>query len=204
MNDHVRRLVAQIRELEEELQATLKAQESKVRYRIEGKRVEFEEAVRTAHARLRKGVIRWLRETPPLHLASAPFIYGMFVPLVLFDFALSLYHSVCFRLYGIPLVRRQDYIVIDRHRLAYLNAIEKLNCVYCGYANGVIAYAREISARTEQYWCPIKHARKILGTHQRYTGFVPFGDGETYQEKLPELRRSLALEGQEETDKKSP
>jgi hypothetical protein len=200
MNDHVRRLVEQIRALEDELQSTLKAQESRVRYRIEGKRVEFEEAVRTAHARLRKGVLSWLRETPPRHLASAPFIYGMFVPLVLFDLFLSLYHSVCFRLYRIPLVRRQDYIVIDRHRLAYLNAIEKLNCIYCGYANGLIAYAREISARTEQYWCPIKHARKVLGTHRRYTEFVPFGEGEAYQEKLPELRDALAREQRPDRD----
>ena len=28
---------------------------------------------------------------------------------------------------------------------------KKLNCVYCGYANGVIGHAREIAARTEQY-----------------------------------------------------
>ena len=46
---------------------------------------------------------------------------------------------------------RGQYIVIDRHRLKYLNAIEKLNCVYCGYGNGVIAYARDIAGRTEQY-----------------------------------------------------
>ena len=29
-------------------------------------------------------------------------------------------------------VRRSRYFVIDRHHLAYLNGIEKLNCVYCG------------------------------------------------------------------------
>jgi len=33
---------------------------------------------------------------------------------------------------------------MDRHHLAYLNVIEKLNCEYCGYANGVFAYVREI------------------------------------------------------------
>lgn len=49
--------------------------------------------------------------------------------------------------------------------LSYLNAIEKLNCVYCGYGNGVIAYGREIIARTEQFWCPIKHASKAAGEH---------------------------------------
>jgi hypothetical protein len=59
-------------------------------------------------------------------------------------------------------------VVIDRHRLGYLNPVQKLNCVFCGYGNGVIAYAREITARTEQYWCPIKHALKVKGSHDRY------------------------------------
>jgi hypothetical protein len=33
------------------------------------------------------------------------------------------------------------------------------------YANGVFAYVREVGSRTEQYWCPIKHARRVLGVH---------------------------------------
>lgn len=43
-------------------------------------------------------------------------------------------------------MRRGDYIVVDRHHLAYLNVIQKINCVYCGYGNGLIAYARKIIA----------------------------------------------------------
>lgn len=75
-------------------------------------------------------------------------------------------------LYRISEVDRSDFITVDRHRLAYRNVIEKLNCVFCGYANGVLTYAREIAARTEQYWCPIKHASRILGTHSRYAEFL--------------------------------
>ena len=55
---------------------------------------------------------------------------------------------------------RSDFIAIDRHQLAYLNVIEKVNCAYCGYANGVAAYFREVAARTEEYWCPIKARQK--------------------------------------------
>ena len=68
--------------------------------------------------------------------------------------------------------RTGDDLVFDRHRLGYLNAIEKVHCVYCGYANGLVAYAREIAARTEQYFCPIKHAAPIAAPHDRYHLFA--------------------------------
>ena len=68
--------------------------------------------------------------------------------------------------------------MIDRQHLAYLNSIEKLNCVYCGYANGVFAYTREIAGRPEQYWCPIRHAKRVRAPHARYRHFVDYGDAE--------------------------
>jgi len=77
-------------------------------------------------------------------------------------------------------VRRQDFIVFDRHHLAYLNVLEKINCAFCSYANGVISYAQEIASKTEQKWCPIKHARRLLMTHQRYIDFAEFGDVKGY------------------------
>ncbi|MDP2828248.1 MAG: hypothetical protein Q8O37_06540 [Sulfuricellaceae bacterium] len=81
--------------------------------------------------------------------------------------------------------------MFDREQLAYLNLIEKINCAYCAYTNGFIAYAQEIVARTEQYWCPIKHARRILGSHVRYANFIDFGDAEAYRRELGELRKVL-------------
>jgi hypothetical protein len=72
-----------------------------------------------------------------------------------------------------------------------LNALEKLNCAYCSYANGIVAYTREVAARTEQYWCPIKHARRLIGAHARYAMFDDYGDGENYQARLAELRKAL-------------
>jgi hypothetical protein len=81
--------------------------------------------------------------------------------------------------------------VIDRQSLSYLNPIEKLNCVYCGYFNGLIAYVQEIAARTEQYWCPIKHARKLNILHSRYYKFLEYGDCRDYQKRLAEIRRDF-------------
>jgi hypothetical protein len=104
----------------------------------------------------------------------------------------SIYHAVCFPVYRIPKVRRSDYIVIDRHALPYLNLIEKLNCVYCGYFNGLIAYVQEIAARTEQYWCPIKHARKVAALHSRYQHFLEYGDAQAYRDSIEKIRRDFA------------
>src|SRR5690606_26877042 len=125
---------------------------------------------------------------------SAPFIYALIVPLVFLDLLLTLYQAVCFRLYRIPRVPRERYIVIDRHQLGYLNILERLNCAYCGYANGLLAYAREIAARTEQYWCPIKHARRVLGSHARYARFLDYGDATDYETRLARLRQELREE----------
>ena len=88
-------------------------------------------------------------------------------------------------------MRRADYIMIDRHNLAYLNAVQKLNCLYCGYANGLIALAREVASRTEQYWCPIKHAIRVRGAHARYRNFTEFGDARAFAERLESLRAEL-------------
>ncbi len=53
----------------------------------------------------------------------------------------------------------------------YLNFIEKLNCQYCAYGNGVLAYVVEVAGRTEQYWCPVKHALRMKSMHSRYKFF---------------------------------
>ena len=58
--------------------------------------------------------------------------------------------------------------------------------------SGLVAYVREVAGRTEQYWCPIKHARRILGAHERYNRFSDYGDAEAYHRELDELRADLA------------
>lgn len=88
-------------------------------------------------------------------------------------------------------VRRADDIVFDRHCLGYLNEIQKLNCLYCGYGNGLIALVREVAGRTEQYWCPIKHARRIQGAPDRYARFLDYGDAAAFQARFQELRDDI-------------
>jgi len=115
--------------------------------------------------------------------ADAPVIYAMIVPFVILDITITIYQWICFPVYGIEKVKRGDYFIFDRYHLAYLNILEAINCAYCSYGNGLMAYASEIAGRTEQYWCPIKHARKAISAHQLYIGFADFGDAETFRKK---------------------
>jgi len=152
---------------------------------------DFERELRKAHKRLRQSIPAYLRESHPLNILSAPLIYSMIVPIALLDLWVSCYQWICFPLFRIKKVRRRDFVVVDRYKLAYLNGIEKVNCVYCGYANGVFAYVREITGRTETYWCPIRHARKLRDPHGHYDDFVAYGDAAGYKRRLPVLRRGL-------------
>lgn len=180
-----------IAQLERALEVEFTMARDRWRYRIEAGRVRFERDVRLAHKRLKQRIPAFIRESDPVNLLTAPLIYSLIVPIMLIDLWITLYQVICFRAYGIARVRRAGYIVIDRQHLAYLNAIEKVNCMYCGYANGVLAYVREVAARTEQYWCPIRHAKRILASHAHYRTFVEYGDAEGYQRQLPLLRAEL-------------
>lgn len=191
MTSKITDLADRIAKLEKQLYEELDRQQEKFSYHFEGTRVRFETEVVEAHRKLKQAIIPWLASSRLRHVLSSPFIYSMVVPIAFFDLAITLYQHICFRLYGIRRVKRADYIVLDRHQLAYLNGIEKFNCIYCGYGNGVAAYTREVIARTEQYWCPIKHARKVVGSHRRYHKFTDYGDGEHYKEQLVKLRDEL-------------
>jgi hypothetical protein len=191
MNDNIRSLMADMNALEDKLATALREQQSKMFFQIDGKRVEFERTVREEHRKLKSGLLHWLVTYRPQNLLTGPIIYGMAIPLLLVDLCISLYQACCFPVYGIVKVKRANYIIFDRHQLAYLNIIEKFHCTYCAYGTGLLAYCTEIVSRTEQYFCPIKHARKMLGNHQRYAGFLEFGDALDYERKLEEYRLAL-------------
>lgn len=139
--------------------------------------------------RYKVGLWRFLRRSSLLVVLTAPVIYLGWIPFALMDLFVTLYQAVCFPVYKIPKVRRSDHIVFDRGELPYLNAIEKFNCFYCSYGNGVASYLREVAARTEQYWCPIKHARRVASNHSRYPMFFEHGDAEAFRQGLARLRR---------------
>jgi hypothetical protein len=191
MNDRIQQLLNQMTILEDELREALHEQETSMLFEIRGKRVEFEDSIKQAHRRLKTRFFRWLVTDRPQNLITGPVIYGLIVPLLMLDLSVTLYQAICFPIYRVEKVRRAQYIVLDRQQLEYLNFIEKFHCSYCAYASGLVAYVYEIVARTEQYFCPIKHARRILGTHSRYPRFLDYGEAADYEARLEEFRVAL-------------
>ncbi|OIP49195.1 MAG: hypothetical protein AUK28_03955 [Desulfobacterales bacterium CG2_30_60_27] len=192
MDTRIADLLEAIKKLEKELLQEIEKKETEFYYTVIGKKVRFAKEIRKRHRQMMQTVARYLTEASLRNILTVPFIWFMLLPALLLDLSVTIFQAVCFRAYGIPRVKRRRYIVIDRHALAYLNFIEKLNCVYCGYVNGLIAYVGEIAGRTELYWCPIKHARRLAAMHSQYGKFLEYGDAEGYRRHLEEVRRDLS------------
>jgi hypothetical protein len=174
--------------------------QSQISFTFRGRKVEFEREARQLHRTLRRSFYRWLVTDRPFNLFTFPVIYSMAIPMVILDAFITAYQAICFPIYGIAKVKRGDYIALDRHRLGYLNFIERFHCEYCAYANGLLAYSVEIAGRTEQYFCPIKHAHKMLGTHRFYSRFLEFGDAADFHKRQEEFRVALAERQMREPD----
>jgi len=190
VSDRLESLLGQMRQLERDLVQETERKAADFCYHVKGRTAHFTDAAREEHRRLRVGFHRYLLHSRFLVVATSPVIWMCALPILLCDIAGTVYQAICFPIYGIPKVRRADYIAFDRHRLTYLNFAEKFNCEYCAYVNGILAYFTEIAARTEQHWCPIKHANCSKCAHSRYRKFVDYGDAEGYRKHAEEIRRS--------------
>jgi len=173
-------IIEEIEKLEKELQDELQ------------KEFDKKEKISNPKSKLTfKEVVSYFKEIPFLVLLTSPIIYAMVIPAVILDIFLWVYQNINFRVYKIPRVKRENYIVYDRHKLDYLHPIEKLGCVYCSYFNGIIAFASEVASRTEIYFCPIRHKKKISYRHKYYQYFVEYGDDKAYKENLEKLREKI-------------
>ena len=192
MNEAINKIINDIINLEKELETLVNAHQKELFYTIKGAKIEFEKKILAQQKALRISLVQWLKASRIQSILSIPFIYGMVIPLSFMHLTIEIFQAICFPLYSIPKVKRSDYFIADRHQLPYLNIIEKFNCAYCGYGNAVIAYTREIIGRTELYWCPIKHAKKAIGTHKYYRHFLDFGEYDDFHQKTTELRSTLS------------
>jgi hypothetical protein len=191
MTKRMHELAAEIVRLQVELDREIHKRRDQLGFRLHAGLVEFASDVTVEHRRLRVGVAQFMAQAQLGTVLSAPLIYSLIVPFVVIDAWVSLYQAICFRVYAIQQVQRADFISLDRRHLAYLNSIEALNCMFCGYGNGVMAYVREVASRTEQYWCPIKHAMRIADPHLRYYEFLEYGDAAGYRSRLDAFREGL-------------
>lgn len=191
MGNRLQELLESIKKLEKEVAAELDKKQEEFFYKIKGRKVRFDKEVKKHHKAMVTHLGRYLTSAAFLNILTAPFIWLCLVPALFLDLTVTVFQAICFRIYGIPRVQRSEYFIIDRHSLSYLNVIEKLNCTYCGYFNGLISFVQEVAARTEQYWCPIKHARRQARFHSRYRKFLEYGDGQAYKENLQKVRQSF-------------
>lgn len=189
--ESIDRIISQIHALEEELNTEIRRQKDDLVEGFESQKVHYTLEMIEQQKKFKKGLLKYIWNSHFKSLMVAPFLYILIIPFGLLDFLVSIYQIVCFPLLDITKVKRNDYIIFDRAQLSYLNVIEKINCAYCSYANGLIAYVREIAGKTEQYWCPIKHASKVFLSHPYYKSFTEPGDAHTYHINLELLRDQL-------------
>ena len=185
LKNNLNDLLARIQALQEDVEEEYR----KAREDLQTKQAELAEEFLRQQKRYKIGLFRFLARSNLLDIITAPIIYSGWIPFLLMDLFVTVYQMICFPVYRIPKVTRSDYLVFDRGDLPYLNLIEKFNCFYCSYGNGVAAYTREVASRTEQYWCPIKHARRVKAAHERYPNFFDHGDAEAFRQGLNRLRR---------------
>ncbi|MGL1861043.1 MAG: hypothetical protein OCC46_00805 [Pseudodesulfovibrio sp.] len=184
-------LLERISSLEKELSEELALKHEEFLYTIEEKRVWFNEEIAIHHQELAAKFSDYVYDNGFLIMLTTPLTWLALIPVFFLDVVVSIYQAICFPVYGIPAVKRSEYVVIDRHSLKYLCWFEKLNCMYCGYFNGLLSYVREVAARTEQYWCPVRHARAVKSVHSRYKNFFDYGDAENYREGLRRVREKF-------------
>jgi len=191
ISEQITILYEKLQDKEGQFEKNLSAQREKFSYEINQRRIKFDAVVRQHHKTLRTSMRRFVRDSTIPEILVSPLVYLVIIPLVLLDLMLFFFQLVCSPVYGIPKVRRADYVVLDRHKLSYLNPIEKLNCVYCGYANGLLSYSRAIAGQAEVHWCPIKHALKVRGALKQYYNYADYGDAPGYAQKRNERNENV-------------
>ncbi|MFZ2975833.1 MAG: hypothetical protein WA055_04390 [Candidatus Moraniibacteriota bacterium] len=184
MESKIKKIIKKIDSLNETLKKEYAELSKKYGFLTKQKKIIFLEKIRERNKKLRIPAWKYAVSINIRHFLSIPFIYMMIFPVAILDIFITVYHGVAFPLYGIPKVKRREYIVYDRKFLDYLNIIQKVNCLYCSYVNGFFAYSLEIAARTERYWCPIKAAQKPNGYHNWYKDFSDYGNPEEWNQKF--------------------
>lgn len=176
--------LTKILKLKDDLQTEYDKLAKKYGFSFQNKRIKFIDSFKQRNRKLRIPTWKYVVPQSLRHLVSMPFIYMMIIPTVILDAFITVYNWTALPLYGIPPVKRRDFIVYDRKFLDYLNLIQKVHCLYCSYVNGVYAYSVEVAARTERYWCPVKAAKRPVATHGWYNDFADYGNPKEWNQKF--------------------
>jgi hypothetical protein len=196
MQSKITEIIKKIEGLQKDLRDEYEKLLEKYGYDFKKGKITFLDSIRKKNIKFKANLFKYVFTAGFKQILSIPFIYSMLFPIILLDIFLWIYQNCAFPLYGIPKAKRSDFILFDRQFLDYLNMVQKVNCIYCTYANGLFSYAVEVASRTERYWCPVKAARTPnWQQHQYYKDFADYGDPKGFFEvfnqndcfdKLPE------------------
>jgi hypothetical protein len=114
MNQRIAQIIERIRQPEAELEAEFARRRMELAFTVKGHVVHFELPVLMRHRKLKASLSRYILGARPLLILTTPIIYSLLLPLVRLDLFVSLYHLVCFPIFGIAGVRRSHYMVMDR------------------------------------------------------------------------------------------
>lgn len=103
--------------------------------------------------------IGWLRT---LSGAFAMFLCIPGLMIAHLTFTVLLYQWLVCPLLGIKHVRWKDYVIIDRHRIKALSRIDRLNCKFCGYANGLCGMMNQEYDNLAEYREKIGFIRHVM------------------------------------------
>ncbi len=194
MQQTIRDILKKIESLNQDLKIEYDKMSEKYGFSLEEKRVIFLEEMRKRNRNMKLPTWRFpISAMNVRQIIAIPFILSMIFPVVILDLCITIYHGIAFRLYGIPRVKRSEYIIFDRRFLDYLNMIQKVQCLYCSYVNGLFAYSVEIAGRTERYWCPLKAAHKPKFSHGWYQDFADYGNPEEWKEKYQDDDKGFTI-----------
>jgi hypothetical protein len=188
MRSKINKILDDINKKKQELKVEYSKLKEKYGFKIVGRKIIWNKWRKEELKRYKKSIFETIFTAQIREILSIPFIYAMIIPAIILDLFLFIYQQTAIRLYRIPIVKRSDYIVFDRKDLAYLNILQKINCMYCSYFNWVVQYAVEVAWRTEKYWCPIKHARKKAWEHNWEEYFADYWNPEWFKETFCSIK----------------
>lgn len=184
MESKIKKILEKIDALNESLKIEYARLADKYGFSFREKTIIFFEKFKEKNKAFRIPVWKYIIPKDIRHCISMPFIYMMIIPAVILDVFITIYNLTAIPLYRIPRIKRKDHFIYDRQYLDYLNVLQKINCLYCSYVNGLFSYASEIGARTERYWCPIKAAHNPKSYHSFYKDFADYGNPEEWNKKF--------------------
>ena len=188
MKSKISQILEEIRKKREELIKEYEKAKERYGFKIEWRKIIWNSEKIKELEKSKKSILESIFSARIREVLSIPFIYSMIIPAIILDIFLFIYQQTAIRLYQIPIVKRSDYIVFDRKQLAYLNLLQKINCMYCSYFNGLMQFAVEVAGRTEKYWCPIKHAKKKAWSHDWEEYFADYWDVDWFKETFCSIK----------------